>query len=177
MPGERGPVCVICDAAAAAAELAIPHRPCVHVSMISLAVSDFDVKGRDRGRDHPVSEGFSRTNKSMRDRPHCTSICLGTRPQAIRTEQATCLSITKFSERASMTVIQAACIPLLHNLGRVIVPKRCPHARQNRLSLSAPFGHAWRRRCLHVCTPARIRWRVAGRTDACPTAALSLVCA
>ena len=62
MPGERGPVCVICDAAAAE-ELAIPHHPCVHVSMISLAVSDFDVKGRDRGRarrDQPVSEGFSR---------------------------------------------------------------------------------------------------------------------
>lgn len=69
MPGERGPVCVICDAAAAA-ELAIPHRPCVHVSMISLAVSDFDVKGRNRGRqtrDHPVSEDFSRAKKSMRD--------------------------------------------------------------------------------------------------------------
>lgn len=30
--------------------------------MVSLAVSDFDVKGRDRGRarrDQPVSEGFS----------------------------------------------------------------------------------------------------------------------
>jgi hypothetical protein len=96
MPGERGRVCVICDAAAAATELAIPRRPCVHVSMISLAVSDFDVKGRDRGRDHPVSEGFAR--EEVNARPAAVQQYMPTHPQAIRTEQATCLSITKSPE-------------------------------------------------------------------------------
>jgi hypothetical protein len=46
MPGERGRECVICDAAPAA----IPRRPCAPVSMISLAVSDFDVEPRDWSR-------------------------------------------------------------------------------------------------------------------------------
>lgn len=101
-------VCVICDAAAAA-ELAIPHRPCAHVSMISLAVSDFDVKGRDRGRDHrdhPVSEGFSR--EEVNARPVAVQQYMPYTPAGYSYRTSN-LPVHHQVSRTSMTVVQAAC--------------------------------------------------------------------
>lgn len=53
-----------------------------------------------------------------------------------------------------MTVVQAACFPHLHNLDRVIDPKRCPHARQN-VSPFPPLSDM--RGDGDVCTSARLR--------------------
>jgi hypothetical protein len=70
MPGERGRECVICDAASLL-PAAIPRRPCAHVAMISLAVSESDVEPRDWSRNawpprvSPQTAGAAR--QSIRD--------------------------------------------------------------------------------------------------------------